>query len=163
MVTDSIDISGRINLSKFKIVFSSSSFNDINTLLNINYMGIGDPTLISDITTYEYSVSDSAWASMTLETGTDVIDLTFTPSGSAFTFIWKIKEDIGDSIYNKNINIRFQATSSTLETTMAYYSVYFPKIVSDLTNVVSTPPLPVSYQGIDSSDLMSNAPKIIQQ
>lgn len=153
------DIAGDIIVNNFKIVFGTFSFNETHTVLSIPYTGTANPAATADLSTYDYSLNGTTWTAMTPEVGTDVTGLSFTPTGASLSFNWEIKQDIGDNIYNREIFIRFQATSGTMTTTLKTYRLYFEKIVSNLTNVQSVSALPDDYQGIPGSDLLKNAPK----
>lgn len=149
---------GDILINNFKIVLGTFSFNETHTVLITPYTGTANPIATADLTTYEYSLDGITWAAMTAEAGTDITDLAFTTSGASFVFNWEIKSDLGDNIYNKEIFIRFQATSGTMVTTMLSYRAYFSKIVSNAADQAGYQ-LPEDYQGISGSDLLEKAPK----
>lgn len=102
-------------------------------------MGIGSPQLVADLTTYEYSLDGVTWETMTAG--------------------WEIREDLGDQIYNKEMFIRLQATSDTIETTIKSYRLYFSKQVLNLSGISDTPLFPEDYSGISGTDLLKRAPK----
>jgi hypothetical protein len=154
------DLIGNIIINNFKIVLGTLAFNETHTVLIIPYTGIANPAATVNLTTYEYSLDGATWGTMTAETGTVVTNLNFTTSGGSFSFNWKIKDDLGSSIYNKSIHIRLQATNGTMLTTMMNSSAYFSKIVVNETPTKNTTGLPDDYQGIPGSDLLVNAPKV---
>jgi hypothetical protein len=154
------NLSGSIGIYRFQLFFGSISFSNNHQNVIIPYTGYGNTALIADLTTYEYSLDGSSWHTMTAAVGTVVTGLNFTPTGGSFSFEWEIRTDIGNSIYNKNIYIRFQATSGTLQTAVMNNSANFQKVVVNETNARNTPKLPDDYSGISGSDLLANAPKI---
>lgn len=155
-----VDLQGSIGIYRFQIAIGNYSFSADHQQLIIPYTGYGNTALVANLTTYEYSLDGSTWLTMTAAAGTVVTSLNFTPSGGSFTFTWVLKDDLGDNIYNKDIYIRFQATSDTLQTTMVNTSVYFSKIIVNEATARNTPKLPGDYSGISGSDLLVNAPKI---
>lgn len=160
--TGVVDISTALSIYKFQISFGTESFNVEHSVLNIPYTGTASPNLTADLTTYEYSLDGSTWVEMTAADGTIVDNLSFTSSGAALTFGWRIKQDITAGIYNKTIYVRFRATSTDLTTSMVVKSFYFSKIVTNAADEAEkkAPKLPEDYEGISGSDLLANAPKI---
>jgi hypothetical protein len=141
------------------MAFGSISFSENHRNLVIPYIGTANPALTADLTTYEYSLDGSIWETMTPTLGTVTTGLAFISGGGSFTFTWTIKDDIGTNIYNKEILIRLQATSSGMTTTMINRSLYFSKEVSSSDARKNKPKLPDDYSGISGSDLLVRAPK----
>ena len=153
------NLSGSIGVYKFSLSYGAYSFTSNNTRLLIPYTGVADTALTADLTTYEYSLDGSTWATMTASASTVVSSLSFTPTGASLSFEWMIKADLGQSIYNKDIQVRLQATSGDITTAVTTTTYNFEKSVSSAAsqNYVG---LPEDYSGIDGGDLIKEkAPK----
>jgi len=154
-----INVEATVGIYNFVLNYGIPALSGLNRELTIPYTGTASPALTTDLTTYEYSLDGITWYTMTPSSSTVTTSLSFTPTGAALEFVWMMKDDIGDAIYNKEIYTRLQATSGIMTTTLKSYTLYFPKIQSDISNISETPPLPEDYRGINGSDLLVNAPK----
>ena len=155
-----IDIPASIGIYKFQIIPGAYAFEEGNRNVILNYTGYGNPTLTANLSSYLYSVDSGAtWHVMTPKVGTVVTGLSFTASGTACTFTWTIKDDLGDSIYNKEILVRLQAVSGSIVTAVTPFTLYFRKQVVNAADIGKKPPLPPDYSGISGGDLLVNAPK----
>lgn len=160
MTLSTKDVSGSIYTHIFSINISAPTFTTNNTRALFSYIGTANPILTAALTTYEYSLTGSSWTAMTPSPSTVTSGLAFTAAGASFDFEWMIKGDIGDSIYNKNIYVRFQATSGVYSTTLLSYTVYFEKNVMNVAQVQPVSYLPDDYSGIDGGELVKKlAPK----
>jgi hypothetical protein len=159
MTTSTIDLNTTINAFNLQIFFGEYSFNATHTLLNLPFIGKANPASTANITTYEYTLDGTNWETMTPSSGSDISSLAFTPTGASFTFIWAIKADIGDDIYNKDIYIRLQATSGSVTTILKTSYLYFEKTVSNVSIQTSTGALPDDYDGLPGNLLLEKAPK----
>ena len=154
-----LDLPGDISVHKFQIAIGTAPLSGNH--VTISYTGTANPVLTADLTSYEYSLNGSTWETMTPQVGTVTTGLSFTTSGASFTFVWMIKTDMGDNIYNRGIQIRLQATSSDMTTTMMSKSLLFEKLVMNMGDAGSNrPKLPDDYSGISGGDLLANAPKV---
>lgn len=159
MATNYVDLFGDISVHKFQVAIGTAPLSGNH--VTISYTGTANPALTVDLTTYEYSLNGSTWETMTPQVGTVTTGLLFTTSGASFTFVWMIKTDIGDNIYNRGIQVRLQATSSDMTTTMMSKSLLFEKIVMNMGDAGrNRPKLPDDYEGVAGSDLLVNAPKV---
>jgi hypothetical protein len=160
MGSNNVNILVGIEIHKFQITQGIYSLTDSNRNVSIRYTGVGDPISTADLSIYQYS-SDSgiSWQTMSVADGTIITNLSFTPTGNELIFTWRIKDDIGENIYNKDILVRIQATSESLSTILTPFSLYFSKIVVNAADANKKPPLPNDYEGIPGWDLLSNAPK----
>lgn len=159
MATGISNVAATIGISQFVLTYGIPALSGLNRELTIPYTGTANPALTAALTTYEYSLDGVIWLPMTPSSSTVVTGLSFTPTGAALSFIWMMKDDIGDNIYNKEIYSRLQATSGVMTTTIKSYTLYFPKIQMDASIINEKPPLPEDYRGIQGSDLLENAPK----
>lgn len=155
-----VDLQAAIGVYRFQIMIGTPSFDVTHTNLVIPYTTYGNPALVGNLTIYEYSLDGVVWTAMTAEAGTVTTNLTFSPTGEAQTFTWRLKADIGQNIYNKSIVIRLQATSGAVNTALAVYNAYFSKTVVNEELAQSTYKLPEDYSGISGSDLLEKAPKV---
>jgi hypothetical protein len=101
----------------------------------------------------------ATWDGMTPSDDTVLTGLSFSPSGTALTFKWESKTDIGMTMYNTYIRIRMQAESGDIMTDMTMYTLYFERQVIDYTTAQQSIPFPSDYMGTDGSSLLENAPK----
>lgn len=160
MANDNLNLPASLGIYRFQIQRGVPYFSDDHQQIILPYTGYGNTALVADLTTYQYSLDGINWSNMTAAIGTVVTDLDFTPTGEGHVFTWDIKTDIDNSIYNKNIYTKFVATSDTIITSEANYTVYLPKIVVNEENAQdSRYQLPDDYQGISGSDLLDKAPK----
>lgn len=155
-----VDLQAAIGVYRFQIQLGTPSFNASHSNLVIPYTTYGNPALVGDLTTYEYSLDGSVWTAMTAEPGTVTTNLNFTTTGVAQTFSWRIKEDIGQDVYNKSIFIRLLATSGSVSTALVIYSAYFSKTVSNEELTRNAFELPEDYSGLPGSSLLEKAPKV---
>jgi len=153
-----LDVTGNICINLFQVSIGEPTFSGGNSSLSIPYIGKANPEVTAELTTFEYSLDGNTWESMTATQDTITTNLIFTPVGATFNFNWVLKEDLGDSIYNKEILIRFKATSTGMTTALVVYSLFFKKEVLNLSNAQLKAPLPADYPGISGGDLLSNAP-----
>jgi len=159
MATSTIDLNTSINVFNLQLLFGEYSFNTTHTLLNLPFIGKASPAATANLTTYEYTLDGITWETMTPSSGSDVSSLAFTPTGASFTFIWAIRTDLGEEIYNKDIYVRLQATSGSVTTTLKTSYLYFAKVVSNTAARESTGDLPADYDGIPGNLLLEKAPK----
>jgi len=96
---------------------------------------------------------------MTPSSATVLTGLSFTPSGSTLSFGWEAKQDIGTLMYNNTIRTRFRATSGSLVTGYAAYTVYFERLSSNLAEEANKEIFPSDYSGLSGKDLLSGAPR----
>lgn len=155
-----LDLQAAISVYRFQVQFGVPSFNTSHTNLLIPYTTYGNPTLVGNLTTYEYSLDGILWTTMTAEPGTVITSLNFTPAGEAHTFSWRIKDDIGQDVYNKSIFIRLQANSGAVSTAVIVYSAYFSKTVVNEETAQNAYALPEDYSGLPGSSLLEKAPKV---
>lgn len=140
--------------------FGVPYFTDNNKKLMIPYVGTGNPTLTSDLTTYAYSLDGTNFSDMTPSSSTSTTGLDFIFTGSSLEFEWEIKTDLRKDRYNNEIHIRFQATSGDLTTAIISKVLYFEKYREDQTQISPASRLPKDYSGIPGGDLLEKAPKI---
>lgn len=156
------NVPGSVYTHVFSINTSAPTFTYNNTRALFSYIGTANPILTANLTTYEYSLDGSSWTAMTPSGSTVTTGLAFTITGASFSFEWMIKQDLGDDIYNKNIYVRFQATSGAYSTSLLSYTVYFEKSVTNEAQQEQLSYLPDDYSGIDGGDLIKElAPKTI--
>jgi hypothetical protein len=128
----------------------SDNFN--NTILV--FIGVANPenTNVS-LVSYQYSLDNGVtWLTMTAAAGSELTGLTFSPAGLPYNFIWAIKHDIGNSIYNIPIKIRFRAQATFDSDTVQ--TVYKTKTITIVKNVIipktNVPPIfPADYSGVN--------------
>lgn len=159
MATSTIDLNTSITAYNFQLFSGEYSFNATHTLLNLPFVGKSSPASTANLTTYEYTLDGITWAAMTPSSGSDISSLAFTPTGASFTFIWAIRTDLGEEIYNKDIYVRMQATSGSVTTIMRSSYLYFSKVTTNVATQQSTGELPDDYSGIPGSALLEKAPK----
>jgi hypothetical protein len=132
------------------------------TQIGIQYRGKSNPPLTCDLTVSEYSLNSIVWYPMSLTGDSDVQDLNLIPSWISFNLTWDAWVDIQgkvmdpeEGMYNRNIWIRFRATSGSKETFLISYRVYY-----------KNPVYPVSKDSTNDhidmygSSLMEQAPEV---
>jgi hypothetical protein len=153
---------GPIPVISFKILNISEPVLSAHfSKVTMNIVGVANPENTDvELIAYEYSVDNTTWNIMTTES--PITGLTFNPTGYNNAFIWNIKEDLGNSIYNTTINIRFRAqatfSSEILLTDYRIRSVYLVKRVVQK-ELRKTSVLPQGYSGISGTKSMKNKPK----
>jgi hypothetical protein len=160
-VIDIRDLPGDINVIDFKVSNISEPVLSTNFhQVTLTTKGVANPDNYNvDLVTYEYSTDNGeTWCTMTTES--QVTGLTFSPTGVDNDFVWDIKNDLGNLIYNTMIKIRFrtQATFDS-EVILSGYkieSIYIYKKVT-IPNAASLPLK--EYDGIPGWELMVGAPK----
>jgi hypothetical protein len=149
------DISADVNVVDFKISEISNPVmsDNFNKTIFI-FIGVADPqnTDVSLID-YQYSLNNGVtWLPMTAAAGSELTGLTFSPAGVDHNFIWAIKHDIGNSIYNIPIKIRFRA-QATFDSDILQ-TAYKQKTITIVKNVIipktNVPPIfPADYSGVN--------------
>ena len=141
-----------INVIDFKISnIAEPVLSSDFTKVTLVFTGVANPEN-SDVSliTYQYSLDNGVtWFNMT--TSSDLEDLDFTPVGLPYNFVWAIKEDIGNSIYNIPIKIRFEAQatfgSDILQTAYKLKTITIVKTV--IIPEANVPPIfPADYTGV---------------
>ena len=159
-IVDYKDIPADVNVVDFKISkisdpVMSDNFN--NTILV--FTGVANPENINvSLISYQYSLNNGAtWLNMTAAAGSELTGLIFSPAGEDHNFVWAIKGDIGSSIYNIPIKIRFRAQATFgLDTVFTMYKQRTITIIKNViipeTNVL--PIFPADYSGVLGSSLI---------
>ena len=154
------DLVGSISASAFRIAYQAPTLSETKRQIIIPYTGYGNPSLTAAMTTYEYSMDSGAtWNTMTKSSGTVITGLSFVPTGTALTFTWEANIDIGSDRYNNQIIVRLQATSGSLLTTAALYTLLFERASTNQAVQADNLPFPDDYRGIPGNSLLENAPK----
>jgi len=168
-VISTFNIASYLNVVDFNISSISTPVLSTDfTKATLTYVGIANPTNTSvNLTAYQYSLDGGVtWSNMTACAGSNITGLTFSPTGNSYSFIWSIRNNVGSNIYNRSIQIRFDATATfgpdIIITNYKQNTVYLPKVVSIL-NIPVVPVFSPSYAGVVGSSLLKNAPKIVQQ
>jgi hypothetical protein len=160
MATGNKDFAGNISVYDYRIRFGVPSVTADTQKIEIPYTAFGNPALTSELTTFDYSMDEGAtWDGMTPSDDTVLTGLSFSPSGTALTFKWESKTDIGMTMYNTYIRIRMQAESGDIMTDMTMYTLYFERQVIDYSTTQQAIPFPSDYMGVDGTSLLENAPK----
>lgn len=123
----------------------SISLNSVNQTTDgtqyvvISYTGTDGQGDISNITTYQYSIDNTIWSTMTEKSGvgsSGVTNLVFLPTSSSYTFAWNSAADL-PNIEDSTVYIRLKAndtqTDSTLATSSAFEVDHKLPIVSAIT------------------------------
>lgn len=166
MAVGTKNIQGSIKAYDFRIAFKTPVLSSNKQQVVLDYYGIANPVLTASITTYQYSTDNgTTWNTMTPSGDTTLSGLGFTTTGvpvsaSTFTFKWEFKTDIGTNLYNNLVRVRLQATSGSLVTAYASYTLNFERTVTNVAQQQENIPFPSDYAGIPGTDLLENAPKI---
>lgn len=157
------DLAGDLNVIDFKINIIgepvlSVDFNQVA----LDVTGVANPENTAvDLVAYEYSLDNGVtWVAMTSDSV--ITGLTYSPTGTANSFVWNIKEDLGNAIYNTAIKIRFRAQATfgatTVLTDYKVRSIYLSKETVQ-TELRPESIFPTDYSGTFGSDMLKNAPK----
>lgn len=149
-----------LSVVTFKIVVGTPTLSSDFQSINIPYTGTANPARSGvSLSSYEYSLDGgTTWDTMTASSTTDTSGLTFGTGGTSLNFEWEARADIGGSIYNTAIMIRFIATQGGVSTLAATKSVIFNRTtVNQATEDES--PFPSSYKGTPGYLLMNQAPR----
>lgn len=151
------NLSGSLTIYDFKIQLSTPYFE--GPYVVIPYKGISNPTLTNvSLSNYQYSINGIDWEVLTPTNDTLLNNLTFIPTGNSFYFKWILTNR---NIFNKDIFIRMRAVHGDVYTAWATISVYFKKIIENKEFQKGITDLPEDYKGVEGSELLKNAPKII--
>lgn len=154
------NLAGDILVYDFRISFNTPYLSTNKQKIIIPYQGVGNPTLTASLVLYKYSLDNGAtWYDMTPSTGTQLVGLAFSPTGTAHTFEWESKTDIGTSMYNTSIRIKLKAQSGSIMTDEAPYSLYFERTTTNLAAQAESAPFPDDFSGVPGNELLRNAPK----
>jgi hypothetical protein len=130
--------------------------------MHIQYRGNSKPILICNLTVYEYSLDNITWYHMTITGDSDINSLHVNKNWSVFNIKWNAMIDIIDKItnpeeglYNRLMWVRFKASSSSLETYLVVYRVFFKSPIVKL-NLDSSN----NHIDINGSDLIEQAPGV---
>jgi hypothetical protein len=163
MPIDIKEFGGSLNVLDFSISSIGEPVLSTDfTKVTLGYVGKANPQNTDvDLTAREYSIDNGVtWDTMT--TASTVTGLTFSIAGTANTLIWNIKQDLGNSIYNTQIKIRFQAqavfSAETITTDYKVRSIYLLKETIPPT-IRGESVFPSDYSGTSGTDLLKNAPK----
>ena len=133
------------------------------TQIGIQYRGKSSPPLTCDLTTSEYSLNSIVWYPMTLTGDSDTQDLNLIPSWISFNLTWNAWSDIQDKVldpeeedlYNRNIWIKFRATSGSKQTFLISYRIFYKnpiyQVAKDATN---------DHIDMVGSSLLEQAPEV---
>lgn len=157
------DLAGDLNVIDFKInsigePVLSIDFNQVTMAVT----GIANPENTAvDLVAYDYSLDNGiTWEAMS--TDSVITGLTFSPTGTANSFVWNIKADLGNAIYNTAIKLRFMAQAIfNTETVLTDYKIRSIYLSKETVETVLRPEsiFPTDYSGTFGSDMLKNAPK----
>jgi hypothetical protein len=161
MPLDTLNLSASADIYELQIVLGVPSIASGYQNVNIPYTGIGSPedTTVS-ISSALYSIDNGATWSVMTEVGTSE-SLTFSPTGTAHSYVWAARTDLGSDLYNNIIKIAFLATGAKGDSLQTSRNVLFSRTTVDQ-NVITADRsvrLPDDYTGVFGNDLLVNAPK----
>lgn len=132
------------------------------TQISLEYRGKSKPPLVCNITTYEYSLDNLVWYQMSITGDSDVNNLNFTTSWITYKITWNVLTDISDKVsdplegfYNRNMWVKFKATSENKSTILISYRIYFKSPVVQLNKNPTN-----DHIDIMGSSLMEQAPEV---
>jgi hypothetical protein len=128
----------------------------------IEYQGKSKPQLVCSITVTEYSLDNATWYPMTCTVDSNLTDVELFPRWMGYHITWDAMHDISDKIpdpeeglYNRNMWVRFKASSGNLETILISYRLFYKN------PIVPSPMDPSNkYICIDGISLLEQAPEV---
>lgn len=151
------NLRGTLTIYDFRIQIGTPYFE--GPYVVIPYKGISSPTIENvSLSNYQYSIDGINWEVLTPTNDTVLNNLVFIPTGNSFYFKWILTNR---NIFNKDIFIRMRAVHGELYTPWVTISVYFRKVIENTETQKGILELPEDYRGIEGSELLKKAPKIL--
>lgn len=161
MAVDFLNLQGSVDIAGLSITIGVPYLNNNFKDIIIPYVGTSNPaTNVAAISLAQYSLNGgTTWSDMTPTAGTSVTGLTFTTAGTSLSYGWRARNDIGGSIYNTSILIRFRVTAGGFTSAIASKTILFTRTTENLNSTQRTQdPFPVDYSGVAGWELLRNAP-----